>query len=98
MASECGEDRLEDLAALLVAAAEPVPAFACILALRLCGIRNNITVLLGESVHACAACEIIGRLRAAMQHHDERRRCGTDSCWNKHLIVDGAGVAREASV
>ncbi|MNC84602.1 hypothetical protein D3C83_01600 [compost metagenome] len=91
---QCGDDCGFALAALLVMAAEPVPAFAGILALRLRGIRDHVAMLLCERVHARAAREVLGSLGAAMQHHDERRRIA-EAAWNEELVMHFTCVARE---
>jgi hypothetical protein len=98
VASECGEDRGLALTALLVPAAEPVPALACILALRLRRIRNHITVLLREYVHSRPARKIVRRLRTAMQHYDERGRASTEARGNEKLVVHRAGLAGKSMI
>ncbi len=58
----------------LVAGAEPVPALVGIRRLGLLRIGDEDIVRLGELVHARARREILRRLRAAVQHDEQRHR------------------------
>src|SRR5678810_175862 len=69
----CKDCRLTLISAL-IAALEPVPAPRTVGRVRLLGIENKAMPLLGERVHSCAVCKVVGRLRATMQHHKKGKR------------------------
>src|SRR5882762_3250820 len=71
-ARHAGEDCRLALVPALVAAFEPVPAPRTIGSMRLLRIEYETLPLLGERVHAGAACKVIGCLRATVQHYNER--------------------------
>jgi hypothetical protein len=60
--------------ALLVTGLEPVPAPGRVRTLRLDRIRDDAAVVLGERVHPGARREIVGVLRATVQHHEQWQR------------------------
>ena len=82
-----GDDRGFPLVATLVARLEPVPALRNVVALRLLGIRDEAPSLLGQDVHACTGREIIGRLRAPVQHHDQRQWLSAIGARNEELVA-----------
>jgi hypothetical protein len=61
-------------ATALIAFLEPVPAFGWVGASRLGGIEHYTRVLFRNAIHAGAGGEIVGILRAAMQHDYQRQR------------------------
>ena len=73
-ACDPGNQRRLTSAADLVGSSEPVPAFVGIRAYRLRGVGDEKPELLGQGVHARPRREIVGRLPAAVEHHDDRHR------------------------
>jgi hypothetical protein len=96
-AGDAREDRRLAFVALLVGEIEPVPAGRQIGARRLLGIGDDEAALLGEPVHARADGEIVGVLRAAVEHDDQRKRAAFGAAWNIDLVVPRARRAGEAS-
>ena len=71
---------------------EPVPALVRIGARRLRRVQHEEAALLGQLVHARAGGEVVGVLRAAVQHDDERQRPGREAGRLEQL--EGARPAR----
>ena len=65
---------------------KPVPALRGIGGLRLDRIDDETPALFGGEVHARPRGEIIGRLRASMQHDDQRARLIVESAGNVELV------------
>ena len=61
------------------------------------GIGDDEAALLGEPVHARADGEIVGVLRAAVEHDDQRKRAAFGAAWNIDLVVPRTRRAGEAS-
>ena len=81
----------------LVGEIEPVPASRGIGARRLFRIGDDEAQFVGEAVHARADGEVVGVLRAAVQHDDQGNRAASGALRNIDLVVPGAGGAGEAS-
>ncbi len=76
--------------ALLIARAEPVPAFRHIRAARLRRVGDEEFLFLRQRVHARPGGKIIRGLRAAMQHDDERQAPAFDAGGDEQLIASAA--------
>ena len=72
LARDAGDDRGLAGVANLIFGSKPVPALLAIRARGLRGIDDDESVLVGEGVHPRARREVVGRLRAAVQHDDHR--------------------------
>ncbi|MCY1295692.1 hypothetical protein D9M70_450440 [compost metagenome] len=92
---DAGDQRGLARTAALVLRLEPVPAFRCIGLRRLFGIDHQKTVRLRQPVHLRACCEIVRRLRAAMQHDDQRTRGQGLVCRHEKLVGPGTCLAAE---
>ena len=79
----------------LVLAAEPVPAFLRVGRRRLRRVGDEERLLLRDLVHARAGGEIVRRLRAAVQHHDEGQALPAITARNVELVGPAAGLARK---
>ncbi len=90
-----GDQRRLALAALLVARIEPVPAFGSVGGLRLGGVGDKEDMLLRQGVHLGAGGEVIRRLGAAVQHHDQGDRAPVVAARNIELVGPAAGGVRE---
>ena len=92
---DAGDQRRLAGVAQLVLRLEPVPALRRVRLCGLLGIHHQEAVLVGQAIHLRARGEVVGRLGAAMQHHDHRaRRIG---CRRRHIDLVGpaAGVVAE---
>jgi len=69
---DAGDDRGFTAPATLIANIKPIPTFLWVRSRALFGIGDQTRCLIGENVHVRATREVVGRLRAAMQHDDER--------------------------
>ena len=69
---DAGDQRRFALVALLVDGIEPVPAARTVGTLRLRRIDDKTFLFFGQRIHLRAGGEIVGILRAAVQHHDQR--------------------------
>ena len=96
LAGDAGDQRGFAPVALLVAGAEPVPAFLRIGSLGLAGIDDQAAMLLGERVHPRAGGEVVGRLGAAVQHDDQRHRLAAMGAGDVELVAAASGLAAEA--
>ena len=83
------------LVALLVAAAEPVPAAIGIALARLRRPGNHEALRARQCIHARPAGEVLGRLRAAVEHQQQRRAGGVEACGNVQTVFQVTGVAGE---
>ncbi|MDT4854098.1 hypothetical protein FQZ97_883850 [compost metagenome] len=90
------------LAALahLVLRAKPVPAARRVGAGRLLGVELQKTMLIGQAVHLRAGGKVVGRLCAAVQHHDHWQGFGLGLRGLRRqvqLVGTGAGCGAEAA-
>ena len=79
------------LAVLLVARAEPVPAFRGVGGGGLGRIGDEAGVLLGARIHPRAGGEVVRRLGAAVQHDDQRDRLPAIAAGDVELVVAASG-------
>jgi len=73
LVGDAGDQRGLTFVAALVGAAEPVPALRRISVARLRWIDDQAGPFFRDEVHSGAGGEIVRRLRAAVQHDDERK-------------------------
>jgi hypothetical protein len=95
LAGDARDQRRFATVALLIAGIEPVPAPLRIGRLRLRRIGDQAAVLLGERVHPRAGGEVVGRLGAAVQHDDQRRRITPTGARDVELVPEAACMAAE---
>ncbi len=88
-----GEQARFAAVAMLVGRCEPVPALRVVRARRLGRVQDQETALLGDLVHARTGREIVRRLGAAVQHHDQRKRTFRRPARHEELV----GALAEAS-
>ena len=81
--------------ALLVVRVEPVPALRGVGRAGLRRPGDQAAVLLGERVHARAGGEVVRRLGAAVQHHDQRQRRAGARAGQIQLVGAGARLVGE---
>jgi len=91
LANQTRDDRRLSLIPTLVAWLEPVPALRNVGGLRLRGIDDHARALLRQGVHARADREVIGRLRTAVQHHDQRQWLASVRAGNEELVAENPG-------
>lgn len=97
MAGERGDHRRLAAPTGLIVRLVPVPAPGEVRALALLGIEDDKPQLIGQPVHAGADGEIHGRLRTAMQHHDQRHAAQRRSMGRVEPIGERALRAGELS-
>jgi hypothetical protein len=68
---QVGKQRRLSAGSALIVRPEPVPAERCVLPARLGRVGDDQTVALRLRVHARTGCEILGSLRASVQHEDD---------------------------
>jgi hypothetical protein len=96
---DAGDQRRLSPLPLLVGRAEPVPAFGVVGRRRLCGIDDQPAMLLRHHVHARPGGEIVGRLRAAMQHdHEGKRPYAVMGARDVQLVAPASGPVAEAAI
>ena len=97
LAGDAGDQRGLAPAALLVARVEPVPALLGVGGGRLRRVGDEEAVLLGERVHLGAGGEVVGRLGAAVQHDQQRRRLlpVAERARDVELVGAAAGLVAE---
>jgi hypothetical protein len=83
------------LAAGLIARAKPVPALGNIGRSRLLRVSNKAVVFLGAQVHPRACGKVVRRLRAAVQHDDQRQRLTAILARNIEFVGSASGVIAE---
>ncbi len=69
---------------------EPVPAASWVSPIGLLGVGDRESVAIGLLVHPCPARQIFGRLRAAVEHHEQRR---AGSCAESRRNVEAVRCA-----
>ena len=78
----------------LILRLEPIPAQGWICALALAWIGNEKSMLLSQSIHAGPCGEVVGILRAAMQHDDQwAASAGMMTTRNIELVASPSGSA-----
>src|SRR3954447_3543157 len=87
LAGDARKERGLSLIALLISGAEPVPALRDIRRLSLRRIGDQERTLLSQVVHAGAGSKVVGRLRAAVQHHDKGQRLFVIATRNIELVA-----------
>src|SRR5262249_49913076 len=92
-ARDPGNDGRLTAPAHLVVGAKPVPAQRCICGFGLARIGDNKSMLLNESIHAATCREVVGILRAAVQHDEQGASTCLSMAWNIELVVSATGSA-----
>src|SRR5208283_3595834 len=82
-----GDDAGLPCAALLVLWLEPVPACGLIGSYRLSRIGGDKAIFFRKPVHPCPNREIVGILRAAMKHDNQRALAARFAVWDIDFIV-----------
>ncbi len=90
VARQAGDQRGFAAVAELPGGVEPVPAFLGVGRLGLARVDHEEPLLLGQIVHPRPGGEVLGRLRAAVQHHDERHRFGVGAARHVEPVVERA--------
>jgi hypothetical protein len=96
LVDDAGNQRRLTATALLVLRPEPVPALRGIRLCGLFGVHDDKTVRVRQTVHLRARGEVVGRLRAAVQHHDHRGRHIRRHGRHIDLVRPAARVVAEA--
>ena len=92
-----GQDGGFSAAALLMAVLEPVPAALWIHAPRLRRVQDKESLFPRRLVHPGAGGEVVGILRASVQHHHQRQRALACLGRNEELVVAAADRVRETA-
>ena len=92
-AGDPGNDGRLTASAHLVLGSKPVPAQRCVCGFGLIRIGDDKSMLLCESIHACACCEIVCILRAAMQHDEQGTSARLMTAGNIELVASCTGRA-----